>query len=80
MNSPEIVHYKERCWFCRKRKATLLCDFVVGWVVTSKDFRKTSQTCDRQMCEKCATHLGGDTHFCPIHAKEAKMRLEAKKL
>ena len=75
MSPAEIVHYKERCWFCHKRKATLLCDFVVGWVQTTIDFRKTPQTCDRRICEQCAIHLGGDTHFCPIHAMEAKQRL-----
>lgn len=77
MTSPEIVPYKDRCWFCRKRKATLLCDYVVCEVWTSIDFQTHAQTCDRHICDKCATHLGGATHFCPKHAREAKERLKS---
>jgi len=73
---PELVHFKERCVVCRKRKATILCDFVVDEYWTSIDFQTHAQTCDRQLCEKCAVHLGGRTHFCPKHAREAKERLK----
>lgn len=72
---PDIIPYEDRCWFCRRRKATLLCDFVEGKAWTSIDFKSYVQTCDRHICDKCATHLGGDTHLCPKHAKEAKKKL-----
>ena len=72
---PELVHYLERCMICRKRKATKLCDFVVGEVWNSIDFKTAPMTCDKGMCDRCAVYLGGDTHFCPKHAREAKERL-----
>lgn len=74
----DIVPFKERCWFCRKRKATKLCDFVVGYLFTSIDFKKSTQTCDRQICDECATELGDEFHFCPLHVKITQEKLGIK--
>lgn len=75
MNPPEIVHYKERCSVCGKRKGTRLCDFVVEEIWTSIDFQRHAITCDALLCEKCAVRVGGETDFCPKHANEVKQRL-----
>lgn len=75
----EIVNYQERCEFCRKRKHTKLCDFVDGYVWTSIDFQRTPNTCDRQMCDECATELAEEFHFCPEHVEVTKKKLGIKK-
>lgn len=75
----EIEHIpplEERCWFCRKRKGTKLCDFVEGTIKTTLDFEEKSYTCDRLMCEKCATSLSEEFDFCPIHVKVTKEKLK----
>lgn len=73
---PEIVEHKERCVFCRKRKATLLCDFITGSIWTSIDFNRVPQTCDRQMCEKCAIEMNEEYHFCPKCVEVVKRKIE----
>jgi hypothetical protein len=75
---PEIVHHQERCVFCRKRKATLLCDFVTGTIWNSIDFKIIPDTCDRQMCEECATELSPEFHFCPKCVEVTKKMLVEK--
>jgi hypothetical protein len=40
------------CPFCRTNPATLLCDFVIGYKVPGRD---EIFTCDRLICEDCAT-------------------------
>ena len=37
----------------------VLCDFPVG----------EDQSCDRKICENCATKVGPDTHYCRDHAE-----------
>jgi hypothetical protein len=40
--------------------ADSLCDFPVG----------NGKTCDRPLCEHCASEVGPDLHYCPAHAAE----------
>lgn len=44
------------------RPSTLLCDQPLTGP-------KTGKTCDRPLCERCATEVGPDRHLCPAHAK-----------
>lgn len=44
------------CQFCKRNKHTKLCDGDVGG----------GKTCDAQMCDVCATHIGTDRDLCPI--------------
>lgn len=74
----EIVHHSERCTFCRKRKATFLCDFVKGYFWNSIDFKKIQTTCDRAMCEECATELSKEFHFCPKCVEITKEKIGVK--
>jgi hypothetical protein len=74
----QIVSYEERCVFCRKREGTLLCDFITSYVWTSIDFKKIPQTCDRRMCEECATELSQEFHFCPKCIDITKQRIFTK--
>lgn len=39
--------------------ATLQCDAPT---------KRKSGTCDRHLCERCATEVGPDKHLCPTHA------------
>lgn len=74
----EIVNYGERCVFCRKREGALLFDFITGHIWTSIDFKRTPQTCDRRMCEQCATELSEEFHFCPKCIETTKEKIIAK--
>ena len=49
---------RRKCGFCRERWADLLCDFP-----TPK-----GKTCDRPICNKCATSGGENVDYCPDHA------------
>jgi hypothetical protein len=60
----EIIPANERCEFCGKR-GILLCDFPMGNVVTSLDFKRVSITCDKRICHDCATHVAFDVDYCP---------------
>lgn len=64
------------CNICRKRKATLLCDMPIGRSQTmhvrnldgttdsENSFKEYTQTCDREICEKCAIEVNNGIHFC----------------
>ncbi len=43
------------------RVANKRCDFPLHG-------SKTGKTCDRPICDRCATTVGEDRHFCPGHA------------
>lgn len=51
------------CSFCHSRPFTKLCDFVVS----SPQQVTHVRTCDRKMCDKCATSVGEDKDYCPNH-------------
>lgn len=72
---------QEMCSCCGRRPATKLCDMPVrrhsylghpprkiGKYGNFPDYKISMQwtaTCDRQICDKCATSVGGDIDFCP---------------
>lgn len=49
--------HRKRCFFCKNRYQTKLCDFPVG----------NKKTCDAPMCDLCATSVGHDLDYCPKH-------------
>jgi len=56
---------------CRcDRSSTLLCDQPLTGP-------KTGKTCDRPLCERCATEVGPDRHLCPAHARAHDKAKEA---
>ncbi len=63
--------YKYMCPFCRRREATLFCDFVVDYPGTLFASGKNGfieswqQTCNAQMCTDCAHKVNGAHDFCP---------------
>jgi hypothetical protein len=65
-----IVLPKYPCSFCKKREATLFCDFVIGYSwTTAKDEKgrmigSYHETCDNQICGECAIKVSG-YDFCP---------------
>ena len=64
---PKVV-----CEECRKRKATLLCDFVVGKYIDLMGPGKiTKATCDKKLCEKCARKVN-TRDYCKEHFQELK--------
>jgi hypothetical protein len=50
---------RRMCRFCNHDFVRKLCDFPVG---------PRGETCDRGMCDKCATSAGRDRDHCPDHA------------
>lgn len=77
--SLEIVPYNDRCWSCRKREATKLCDFIKGYVWNSIDFTKKPDTCDMPICNECAVNLAEEFDFCPDCAETARVKMGTKK-
>jgi len=60
------------CSVCKRLlRKWKLCDFPTG---TGKN-----KTCDKVLCEACATHREPDTDYCPTHAclftPEGRLRL-----
>lgn len=76
MGVTKILSEEERCDICHKRKAEFLCDMPMfrsktlhlkkenGVTDYENSFIWTTHTCDRKICRKCATEVGGDIHFC----------------
>lgn len=54
---------KPKCTVCRKRQATLQCDFPIS--------KGASKTCDRNLCRQCAVHIGPNRDYCPHHTRRA---------
>lgn len=80
MNEPSI--FENPCPICKKREATLLCDYVteyhsmaVIFVSGSYEAYKAANqgpridTCDLPMCDECAKHITDGVDFCPHHYK-----------
>ena len=57
------------CKACKDRPATRQCD----WPLTG---RAAGKTCDANLCERCAVHVGEDRDYCPAHARVAERQLE----
>lgn len=56
------------CSGCGKPGATLQCDYPLTGP-------KAGKTCDRWLCDKCATHVGPDRDYCPPHqALDTRLR------
>lgn len=94
MNQPKTTDFsnKKKCISCG-RQATKLCDIVTGvasWAghPPRKNGVFTDQlgevpmewnlTCDKPICEKCATHMNEHMDICPDCIKEIKKRAGGK--
>jgi len=70
---------EERCQFCGKREATKLCDKVIG-ETRAIDMEGPGvissglMTCDKKICDKCATHIDG-ADYCPECVQKIKKAL-----
>ena len=53
--------HRALCECCGKRMHTKLCDFKLAGAMVGK-------TCDRKMCDSCATNVGRNRDYCPAHA------------
>ena len=62
---PDILLADVRCQFCKRKLGTLLCDFPVTTIINSLDFKPQKITCDKLICEDCATHIANEIDFCP---------------
>jgi hypothetical protein len=81
----EIIPKEERCDFCKKRKAIKLCDFPIYYGkrlcfrgVTEEDRKNWSNhgTCDKKICEVCATNIDTEVDFCPKCIEKLKKVIE----
>lgn len=62
----KIIPADERCDFCKRREATLMCDVPVMKVAShAKDVGFDSHiiTCDRKLCENCTTRVYGFDYY-----------------
>lgn len=73
----DVVKYilkDDLCPFCKKTKATLLCDMPHSTVVTharGSGFKSYIMTCDKKICTECTTRVNG-FDFCPDCMKVIK--------
>jgi len=49
---------RPRCKFCNTGVATKLCDHPV-----------LNGTCNAPMCDRCATNIGPEMDYCPLHTR-----------
>lgn len=71
----EFIPEDDLCQFCRKRKATLLCDMPRGKIIghaRGNGFDSHIMTCDRRICTECTTRVNG-FDFCPDCVKMIKI-------
>lgn len=72
----EFIPEEDRCQFCRKRKATLLCDMPRGKIIApyarNLGLENHIITCDRRICTECTTRVNG-FDLCPNCVKKIKM-------
>ncbi len=67
---------KNLCEVCKINEATILCDYQMGsGIVTSKDFKELTHTCDKRLCSNCAIRLWADCDVCPEHAEVIRKKL-----
>ena len=68
------------CSVCRKRKAIVLCDAIIGNMryaghppkvngVFSNEPMESAITCDKPMCSRCTTKVTEHMDLCPEHAR-----------
>lgn len=81
------------CEICGKEildaKKGSLCDYPLGTSYECKNrsgalengsaMRMHKVRCDKQMCERCATEIAPNMHFCPIHARKAFGVIQVKR-
>jgi hypothetical protein len=76
LNDPKV--FEHPCAICRKREATQLCDYVIGYnnsIIFIRDYKKfieensacKHETCDLPICKECAKNAGHNLDFCPHH-------------
>lgn len=56
---------RKRCSECGRLGAGYLCD----WKLRGK---KKGKTCDRPLCDRCATEVAPDRHLCRAHNERWK--------
>lgn len=76
VNMMDILPYNTRCEFCMRRKATRLCDVVVGlWCGhPPKGSSTLNITCDSLICDDC-TVIFRSMDICPKCQKKLKQTL-----
>lgn len=77
----KIIPADERCVFCKKREATLLCDVPV--MTVSSHFRDIGFkhhiiTCDKRLCEECTIKVFG-FDYCPDCMQKIKTASKEKR-
>lgn len=55
------------------RPSTKLCD----WPTKDGNPDGTIKTCDRRICDACATSINVNIDYCPLHAKDSVLALNA---
>lgn len=80
MKDVDIIPADERCEFCKRKRATKLCDFPIGIWASPHMVIKHGRviTCDNKMCDDCATNIGPEMDFCPKCAADVKKIIKSK--
>jgi hypothetical protein len=68
-----------QCAFCGE-PSTKVCDFPVRDSAGNhiKWYARDRHTCDKPICERCATSIGVDRDLCPEHARQWGLQAKAK--
>lgn len=75
MNDPDI--FKNPCAICNKKKATRLCDYIIGYMGVSyyrnyldfKNQQPLNITCDTPLCDDCS-QKNERLDYCPKHSMQ----------
>lgn len=70
-----IKIHKIICEECKRREATRLCDYDIGYNIDLAGRGKVKRvTCDKKLCVKCATKIN-NKDYCKKHIEALKQEL-----
>ncbi len=70
-----VIDITNLCDECKKREATRLCDYDIGYNIDVSGKGKVKRvTCDRKLCDEC-THKLNNKDYCHEHWESLKQEI-----